>query len=211
MIGKTATLFAAALCTAAPALAQTATLDWKVNGGESAIVNPGESVLVEGFLSWTAQGIGLSSADYGISITGANASDGLTYTEPAFGRNFSFLSPAPQTIVDAPSAAGVDIKAAGPSPLITAFQFPGAFNPLFSGSNPIRVFSFMVAVGDADRTLTIGGELASTAVYTDMFGSSSFVSSRSVDGATIQVVPTPGVLALAGSAGLIAARRRRHA
>ena len=210
-MNKLAIALIAAATTTGIATAQTSRLEWRVDGNSAAVVNAGDTVLVEGFLSWDIQGVGLSSADYTITLDGADMPDGLNYAEPAFGRNALMLSPAPQVIVDTPTPAGRQIVDAGPFGTIGAFQLPGMFNPFFQTQNPVRVFSFEFTAGDAGRDVTIGGTLTSTAIYTDMMGGSAFANERMVDNATVSIVPTPGTGALIASAGLLATRRRRKA
>lgn len=207
---RSAALLIVAAATGTAAHAQTVRLDWRVNGQEAAAVQPGDAVLVEGFLSWDLQtGIGLSSADWTVTLTGADASDALNYTEPAFGRNAMMLPPVASPVIDLTTPSGREIKTTAPTGTIAAFQFPGALNPLFQPQNPVRVFTFMFTAGDAGRTIDIGGSFTSAAVYTSMMGTSVFAAQRIVDGASISVVPTPASAALLASAGLVAARRRR--
>lgn len=195
----------------AVANAQTFTLDWKVNGLNQVSVNPGDVVTVTGVGSWSPAvplpGAGLGGTMFQVQLFGADASDSLNYSEAGgFGRALP-LRFTPQTLMDMPMGpAGRSITAS--TGVVDAFQMPMFFNPLFDAGNPITVFSFQLTAGTAGRQIDIGSLLLSSTIYTDMAGTPGN-HAPSVDGARVNVVPTPGAAALIGISGLLAARRRR--
>ena len=81
-MNKLAIALIAAATTTGIATAQTSRLEWRVDGNSAAVVNAGDTVLVEGFLSWDIQGVGLSSADYTITLDGADMTDESSRTRP---------------------------------------------------------------------------------------------------------------------------------
>ena len=145
----------AAATTTGIATAQTSRLEWRVDGNSAAVVNAGDTVLVEGFLSWDIQGVGLSSADYTITLDGADMTDGLNYAGPIFGRNVAMLSPLPQVIIDTPTATRRQIVNPGPFNTIGPLQLPGMPNPPLPPPHPVRVFSFELTPRAGTGTATV--------------------------------------------------------
>lgn len=208
------TLVAAALVlsTAAAASAQTGTftIDWKVNGVEGVTVAPGANVLVTGTANWTPAAFGLGGTQFRVNLTDANLTDVLVYNEAmGLGRN-SLLRLTPQVLADNVTGTGRSITASGNAP-VDAAQAPQFMNPAFSTANPIQVFSFMFTAGAAGRTINIGSEMLGATIVSNSFGVPSTVQYQRVsDGATIQIVPTPGSVALLGLGGVMTFRRKRR-
>lgn len=187
----------------------TFTIDWRVNGQNSVDVNPGETVTVTGIASWTPSGLGFGSATFRVTLENADASDVLAYSEAAgLGRNAA-LRMSPQAFVDGVMAGGRNITAAGGNPIDTA-QMPQMMNPGFTTANPLEIYRFTFTAGEAGRTINVGSTVNSVNVYGTSNGVPAGVFMPSVDGAQINVVPTPGSLALLGLGGAACMRRRRR-
>jgi len=93
---------------------------------------------------------------------------------------------------------------------IESFQLPPLFNPLFDGSNPIKIYSVTwTPASYAGQTVNVADtNHLNDDVYLDDFGSS--VGYDGVYGsATFTVAPAPASVALLGLGGLLAGRRRR--
>jgi hypothetical protein len=203
-------VLAAGACTAG-ANAQTFTLDWKVNGQETVNVTPGSLVIVTGTASWNPGTYGLGGTQFHVNMAGADATDLLNYSEALnMGRN-PLLRLTPQTLMDSISG-GVRTISAAAGANIDAAQAPQIVNPAFSTANPIMVFTYQMIAGSAGRTITIGSDINGLTLLTSAMGQqSTVVYTRVSDGATINVVPTPGSLALLGLGGSMTFRRRRRA
>jgi hypothetical protein len=187
----------------------TYTLDWRVNGADSISVNPGAVVLVTATANWAPATTGLGSTQMRVNLANANASDTLQYSELlGLGRNAS-LRLLPQSLVDSAIAGGRAITGSA-NTVIDAGQLPQMVNPLFNGSNPIEVFRFMFVAGAAGRTVDIASPLTAVNLYANAQGFPTAPYSASVDGAHIQIVPAPGAMALLGTGGIVAIRRRRR-
>ncbi len=210
------TLIAAALfigtTAAAAASAQTGTftIDWKVNGVEGVSVVPGATVLVTGTANWTPAGFGLGGTQFRVNLANANMTDTLVYTEAmGLGRSPN-LRLTPQSLMDSSNITSRSITAAANTP-VDAAQAPQFINPGYSTANPIQVFSFMFTAGAAGRTINIGSEMLGATVLSNSFGIPLPVQYQRVsDGATIEVVPTPGSVALLGLGGMLTLRRKRR-
>ena len=93
--------------------------------------------------------------------------------------------------------------------------------PFITQLTNLEIYRFAVVLGAGpDRTLTVStlvGSLLSSGAnrganwYTGAGTTASFdvMTQANIFGATINVVPTPGAIALMGMGGLLAARRRR--
>lgn len=212
---RTRSLLAAAaviLTGSAVASAQTATftIDWKVNGVEGVSVIPGATVLVTGTASWTPSAYGLGGTQFRVNLTDANMTDSLVYTEAmGLGRNPLFRL-TPQSLTDSASVSARSITAASNIP-IDAAQAPQFINPGFTTANPVQVFAFTFTAGAAGRTINIGSEMLGATTVSNAFGMPTGIQySRVSDGASIQIVPTPGSLALLGLGGAMSFRRKRR-
>lgn len=194
---------------AAGANAQTFTIDWKVNGLESVNVAPGALVIVSGTANWAPPTFGLGGTQFHVNMAGADGTDLLNYTEGlGMGRN-PLLRFTPQTLMDSISGGTRTISAAAGAN-IDAAQAPMFINPLFSSANPIMLFTYQFIAGAAGRTINIGSDINGLTLVTNAFGQPSTVQyARVSDGAVINVVPTPGSLALLGLGGSMTFRRRR--
>lgn len=207
-------LFAA--CTAvigtaamANATLPTYTLNWLVNGQESVVVNEGEVVLVTGIASWLPAAHGLGSNQMRVELANADVTDGLEYSEAAgLGRN-ALLRMMPQAFTDGVIVGGRNITGVG-NTVIDAAQMPQMMNPLFTGANPIEVFRFNFIAGDAGRTIEIDSPITNVNLFANAMGVPTAPYIITTDGASIQIVPTPGSMALLGLGGAACLRRRRR-
>jgi hypothetical protein len=185
------------------------TLDWRVNGADSISVNPGAVVLVTATANWAPATTGLGSTQMRVNLANSDASDALQYSEAlGLGRNAS-LRLLPQALVDSAIVGGRAITGAA-NTVIDAGQLPQMVNPLFNAGNPIEVFRFMFVAGAAGRTVDIASPLTAVNLYANAQGFPTLPYSTSVDGAHIQIVPAPGAMALLGTGGVVAIRRRRR-
>lgn len=200
---------ALALTAAGAANAQTFTLDWRVNGVNAVTVAPGSTVIVTAVASWNPATFGLGGTQFRTTLTNADMSDVLVYTEAlGLGRN-PLLRFTPQALTDTMAAGTRSITAAANAP-IDAAQAPMFINPLFTSANPIEVFRFTLTAGTAGRTIDIGGPSTGLTLVSNAQGIPVPVQyQRLVDGASISIVPTPGSLALLGLGGAMTFRRKR--
>ncbi|HZW09350.1 MAG TPA: hypothetical protein VFF69_05545 [Phycisphaerales bacterium] len=188
----------ATLTTAAGAgLAQgTLTYFWDVNGtgSNTATIGPGETVSLRLLAAWDGPGSGFAGSIY--DILGIENWDTGTVT-----RYDNLLD---ELTGDGNLQPNNDILG------IESFQLPPAFNPNFDRSNPIAIYEIDWTPDDyTARTvrLTDANHLNDT-IYTDDFGTSIEFDRNPSEGATIHIIPAPGVLAFA-PIGLLACRRRR--
>jgi hypothetical protein len=200
----------AAGAAAASANAQTFTIDWKVNGLESVSVAPGSLVIVTGTANWNPGTYGLGGTQFHVNMTGADATDLLNYSEALNLGRSPLLRLTTQSLTDSISG-GVRTISAAAGANIDAAQAPQFINPLFSTANPIMVFTYQFVAGDAGRTINIDSDINGLTLLTSAFGQPSTVQyTRISDGASINVVPTPGSLALLGLGGSMTFRRRKR-
>lgn len=200
---------ASVIGSATVANAQVFTLDWLVNGQNSVSVAPGSLVTVTGVASWTPAAFGLGNAQFRVNLAGSDMSDALQYSEAlGLGRN-PLLRFTPQVLTDAAIAGGRAITGAG-NTVVDAAQGPQIINPLFTGANPVEVFRFMFVAGLGGRTVDIGSPMTSVTLMSNFMGQPTAPYTPVVDGAQIQIVPTPGSMALLGLGGVACLRRRRR-
>ncbi|MBC7835004.1 MAG: hypothetical protein H7Y88_07875 [Phycisphaerales bacterium] len=194
------------LATLAVATPPLITLDWKVNGQESVNVTPGQTVIVTGTAMWGADSLlsGLASMLLTVEMPGSDLTDALDFASPGLGRN-SALSMMPQLLVDIPMPGMRTISAN--TGAIDLFQLPAFINPGFDASNPIEVFRYTFTAGGANRMVPVDSPVFASQLY-DAVGMAGPVPTF-VDGAIINIVPSPGSLALLGLSGTMLARRRR--
>lgn len=143
---------------------------------------------------------------------------GVTYLRIAQNNTTNWVGVGPTT----GTAAANNFNGAGG---IATGQKPG---PLVGGTDPafvqdttdVEVIRFGLTIGGADRTLVVDAPQAGIGLFNGIrrfswFSSTADFAGSSVYGgvevitAAINVVPTPGALALLGMGGLMAGRRRR--
>lgn len=181
-------------------------IDWKVNGLSSYDVLPGETVTVTAEAAWDDL-FGtfpiFAGTQFTVELDGAEIADIVNYDEfSGLGRP-SHLNGAPGTLTDVPMAGGRQILN------VINFQLAGFLNPLADTSNPIGIFTFEYTPVSGNRTVEIGSTHSSAAVY-DTTGLTNVPAFTTVNGATVNVVPTPASLALAGLGGLAFGLKRRR-
>jgi uncharacterized protein (TIGR03382 family) len=179
---------------------------------DSVDVNPGDSVLVRfvcsfnrdaGFVAWggtTLTQVNVAGSDAGDTATGFGGR-----TQPASQTFNLFSAGAANAKIDRLDNPGGSIQCA---------QLPPNNGGI--SDNPIVIFSFTYNVSNnaahTDVTLDApSSNMTLATLFTTAGGSSGSIASagRSIDGATIKMVPTPGALAVGGLAGLAGLRRRR--
>ncbi len=180
------------------------------NGANSISVNPGDLVTVTGHRQLDARRLrpGEQPVPRQPHELGCDGHACSTPRPLGLGRNAS-LRLLPQALMDS-TAAGVRSITGPANAPVDAAQLQQAFNPLFNGSNPIEVFRFMFVAGNAGRTVDIGSQIVALNLFSNAQGVPTAPYTPSVDGAQIQIVPTPGSLALVGLSGLTVLRRRRR-
>lgn len=217
---------------AGAAQAQTASIKYEVFDGASWVssvsVLPGASVKVRMVISWDGQAAGLADALASIRIDGAGANnDSATITGAGNGRlaPFNFGAQNLATFTNVPNRLRIDVAGDNTDSTggqISIFQqAPTSAGTNFSSSKSVVVFAFnynLAAGNTALRQLEIyTGNLRSNRVrlYASTASSGPDVTvtldaagARGTSG-FINVIPTPGSLALLGLAGLTAGRRRR--
>jgi hypothetical protein len=186
----------------------TYTLDWKVNGQESVVVNEGDVVLVTATANWGPPTHGLGSNMMRVELANSDATDAYQYSEAmGLGRN-PLLRLTPQSFINNAIPGGWTITGAGNTTIDSA-QLPQFINPLYTPANPIEVFRFLFTAGAAGRTIDIDSPLSGVNLYADAMGTPVPPYILGVDGAQIQIVPAPGAMALLGLGGALCVRRRR--
>lgn len=186
----------------------TYTLDWKVNGQESVVVNEGDVVLVTATANWGPPAHGLGSNMMRVELADSDATDAFQYSEGmGLGRN-PLLRLTPQAFTDNAIPGGWTITGAGNTTIDSA-QLPQFINPLYTPANPVEVFRFLFTAGAAGRTIDIDSPLTGVNLYADAMGTPVPPYILGVDGAQIQIVPAPGAMALLGLGGAFLVRRRR--
>ena len=181
-------------------------IDWKVNGQASYDAVPGETVTVTAEASWDdlfgAFPI-FAGTQFTVELDGAEIADVVNYDEfSGLGRPLH-LNGAPGMLTDVPMAGGRQIIN------VIDFQLAGFLNPMADTSNPIGIFTFEYTPATGDRTVEIGSTHSSAAVY-DATGLTNVPAFTTVNGATVNVVPTPASVALAGLGGLAFGLKRRR-
>lgn len=179
---------------------------------DTVAVNPGAAVLVRFVVSfdrtagWDAWG-GTTLTQ--LNVTGSDAGD----TATGFGGR---TQPQSQTfdLFGAGTASGKIDRKDNTAGSIQMAQLPT--NNGGVKDNPIVVFSFTYNVSNNGAHGDVTLDAASTNItlatlFTTGGGTSVQIAAagRSVDGATITMVPAPGALAVGGLAGLAGLRRRR--
>lgn len=193
---------------AANASVPTYTLNWLVNGQESVIVNEGETVLVTGTASWVPAAHGFGSTRMRVELANSDASDSMVYAESlGMGRN-GLLRMMPQAFTDSTISGGRKITGTADTAIDIA-QLPQFMNPMYVNGNPVEIFRFEFVAGTAGRLIDIGSPIDNVNLYSNAMGAPTFPYSITVDGAQIQIVPTPGSMALLGLGGAVCLRRRR--
>lgn len=232
---KIVTLMAlAGLAGAAQAQSNTASIKYEVfdtatsTWGASVNALPGTSVSVRMVISWDGQAVGLADALASIRIDGASANtDSATITGAGNGRvaPFNFGAQNLATYTNVANRLRIDVaNDAGDSTggQISIFQAaPPAAGTNFNSGKTVVVFAFsynLNAGNSALRTLEVyTGNLRANRVrlYASSASSGPDVTvtldaagARGTS-AFINVIPTPGSLALLGLAGLTVGRRRR--
>jgi uncharacterized protein (TIGR03382 family) len=190
------------------------------NWGSSVNVLPGASVQVRMVIDWTgnAAGFGRTIVN-GIRINGAGA-NGDSATGAARVAPFNFGAQNYTTYNTVANRLRIDVTGdAGDSTggAISIFQnTPGASGTNFNTQRSIVVFSFtynLAGANNALRSLSIvtgGARPNSPSLYGSLASTTTDVAATySETAGTINVVPTPGSLALLGLGALTVGRRRR--
>jgi hypothetical protein len=177
--------------------------------GDDVSVNPGDSVMVRFVVDWNKAGTvawggtTLTQLNIGNSAAGDTASNFGGKTQPSSQTFNLFNAGAANAKIDRLDNPGGSIQMA---------QLP--LNNGGDAAKPIVVFNFKYNVAGDARVVVLdapASNMTLATLFTTAGGSSASIASagRSIDGARINVVPTPGALALAGAGALVARRRRR--
>ncbi len=209
---------------AAGAQAQTATLDLKVWNGESWVnsvdVLPGATVQAAMFIGFT-DAYGFGGAVYNIQGNNLAAGDSVSITGGDNGRQAGFnFGAATQQVytsgssfrIDAANDAGNSVNAG----IASTQRDPVSAGPAFKTDNPALVYRFTITLGADGSVRTINLSSPLDQLKGGVVGLYATANSTrptntqnvSIDGAAINVIPTPATLALVGLGGLVAGRRR---
>lgn len=178
--------------------------------GDDVNANPGDAVLVRFLINWNkSNGISWGGTTL-TQLNVTNSAAGDTATDFA-----GKLQPSSQTFkLWTPGAANAKVdrldNAAGS---IQMAQLP--VDNGGSTANPIVGMTFKYNVTGDARVIGLDAPTSNITLATIFIsngGSSQSIpaAGRSFDGARINVVPTPGALALAGAGALVGGRRRRR-
>ncbi len=173
-------------------------------------VAPGSSVDARILITWTSA-TGLSWG--GMTITQIDVAG--SFAGDSAGSFGGKLTPSTQTFkLYNPGAAGKIDRLDNPTGSIQLAQLP--INNGGSTDNPILAFTFKYnvdagALGGNIVFSTASNALTLATIFTTAGGTTQSVTAanRSFNGATINVTPAPGAIALVGLSGLVAGRRRR--
>ena len=214
----------------------TVNMDLKVWNGSAWVdtvdVAYGSTVEVAMLIGWSGgNAYGLGGAVYNIQGTGlvggsvsiSGAADAATgIAANLLGRDrvapFNFGA-ATQAVFTSGSNFRIDASAdAGNSTaagIATAQRDPVNGGVNFSTANPAVVYRFAVTVGNADGVVSLSAPVNQVkngviGLFTSSLATrSTNVNSITTDGATINIIPAPGAVALLGLGALVAGRRRR--
>lgn len=227
-------LAVAGAASAAFGQAGTGKFTWEVSkdGGASwsgGIVDCDEtqtSVLVRAVASWSQDaGYAFAGAQFDVAVTGPAGTDGDGDSTGGYSRISNGANVA-QTVVESrfgetlklddsrdTSAPGAGTRGVFPGQLVQNFAGSN-----FTTSNPAVLFTFTYNLDGTLGARTIdtffraptGGNTSDhfMVVYTTATGGQNRPLAE-LNGATINVIPAPGALALLGLGGLVAGRRRR--
>jgi hypothetical protein len=217
---------------AGAAQAQTASIKYEVFDGSAWVstvnVLPGASVDVRMVISWDGNAFGLADALASIRINGSGANtDSATITGTGYGRvaPFNFGAQNLATYTNVTNRLRIDVANDANDSTggqISIFQSaPTSAGTNFNSGKSVTVFQFRYNLNAANlalRTLDVStGNLRNNRVRLYASGQSSgpdvnvTLSAAEVTGTKgfINVIPTPGSLALLGLAGIASGRRRR--